>query len=490
MDKADLEITEEQFIDDICRTVEKITTDESLVKGFEEIARESKAKLERLKKSRRRGDNFRVTDIVNPMHAYFDIKNGNLVDPPDLKSKFDYGNRMENKVKNILLKDPNFTVSQGDVCGDSWGLNDVRGRIDFRLGDMLIEFKTSEEDVPDEEAVFCNHPQDLEQLILYVLFTNRQRDEHRLLYLTGRYPENNIRCFKVKIRNAKKVAEYFVQRRDKLKESLKTSNYSGLGKCRYFSSLCKFKINHMCSCSTEQDIDIQRVKENVSLEFIRGDLDTKINDYIKNKDSFLGFWDIFTPRRFFLSETHPFEFLGGFDNENRENFQLRKQIEYDLQSKGLIKRNMLGDAYPKFSEEYLSIEIDKNAGSEKKQTKKFPIIIRVSNQKTGGGEYKLRSSYKAQIGLICSLTKSDIGYIFVFFKNSNTGILKKLKFTNLRKIKATSSKLMLNIQKSLAGNIPPSKLPECPEFIKNKKCYNDCLCNSESCLKDKTDVGL
>lgn len=478
MKEADSKITMDQFVKRICGKVESILTDESLVKDFEEIAIEAKGKLEKFENGRLRGQNFRVTDIVNPMQAYFDIKGPSLDNPPELKYKFAYGKFMENKVKNILSKDPKFIVSQGQVYGDSLGLNDVRGRIDFRLGNTLVEFKTSEEDIPNEETVFRDHPQDLEQLLLYILFTGRIQDEHRLLYLTGRHPNNNIRCFRVKIKDARKIVEYFIQRRDKLKEALRNSNYSGLGKCRYLSSFCKFEKNHMCSCTTESNIDIFAIRNNVFLKSVSGDLDTKISNHIAEKETLLSFWNIFTPRRFFLRNVHPFEFLGDFEEEDLKNFQLRKEIEHALLNKGLIKRNTLNESYPKISEEYFSLAISTKTHTEKSKSKRSPIIIRVQDLNTWGGDYRLPPYYKAQLGLICSLAKHNIGYIFIFFKNSNAGILSKLKFNKLGEIRNTSAKLMKNMLKSIVGDLDPSELPECPEFIRGKSCYKECICEA------------
>lgn len=487
MTKEGLEFTGESLIKYICNKIRKTTTEETLVKKFEEIAIRSKERSKTLESDRRRKSNFWVTDIINPMHAYLDIQKNKVNNPPELETKLGYGRIMENRIKKILLTDPEFISSQGNVNGEHWGLADVTGRIDFRLRDTLIEFKTSEEDVPDEEMVLNKHPQDLEQLILYILFTGRVREEHRLLYLTGKYPNNEIRCFKVKIKNVKTIARYFVERRDKLKKSLENLNPSGLGKCRYFGSLCKFELSQICSCSKEQNIDIEKIRKNVSLKYIEDDLVKRITDYTNSGAvALMRFWDIFTPRRFFLSETYLLELIEDFENEKRENFQLRMQIEQDLLEKGLIDKNSLHSEYPEIFQGFFSINSLKKTSSERDETKKYPILIRVEEKNNKGREYELSRYYKAQLGLICSLIKSDVGYVFVFFKNPEAGIIKKLNFNDLREVREFSSELMKDVQKSLDKKLLPRNLPECPEFIKRQKCYRECLCNSQNNLNDES----
>ena len=116
MKEADSKITMDQFVKRICGKVESILTDESLVKDFEEIAIEAKGKLEKFENGRLRGQNFRVTDIVNPMQAYFDIKGPSLDNPPELKYKFAYGKFMENKVFQVVSCSPHLSLLRVLKC--------------------------------------------------------------------------------------------------------------------------------------------------------------------------------------------------------------------------------------------------------------------------------------------------------------------------------------------------------------------------------------
>ncbi|EQD60403.1 hypothetical protein B2A_03699, partial [mine drainage metagenome] len=193
-------MTGDRFDLEISGNVLRVSKNETLVKNFEDVAKREKNRFDESEKNSGRGKNFRVTDLINPISAFFDIKNPDLENPSELMSRFIYGKFVERRVEGILSKVREFVVSQGNVDGSKCGLEDVRGRIDLRLGGMIVEVKTSERDIPDVETLLREHPQDLEQLLLYVLFSGREGQDHRLLYLTGVDSQRKARCFKVKIK--------------------------------------------------------------------------------------------------------------------------------------------------------------------------------------------------------------------------------------------------------------------------------------------------
>ena len=332
-----------------------------------------------------------------------------------------------------------------------------------------MEFKTSEKDVPDEETILNEHPQDLEQLLLYILFTGREGQEHRLLYITGKHPLNIVRNFKVKIKDAKRVNDYFIKRRDGLKAALENSDPSGLGKCRYYGSLCKFKKSVVCTCSGESEIDINTLRNSVFIKPVSEDLDRKISQEFVGKDLSFRFWDFFIPRRWYLTTKNPFEFIQNDDGDDFKNYRLRKRILNALVEEGVMKKQSLIGEYPNLREQYYSISDNE---------KQYPVLIRVQDTNILNHTKQLLPIYKAQIGLICSFANIQIGYVFVFYRNSEVGVLWKVEFSKLGGIRNHVEKLMEMMRRVLEGKVQPNKLPDCVDFMKREKCYSECPCKS------------
>ena len=293
----------DDLIAEIARRADRIEVVETYSREFEDTTRLGIEKLSSFNNNGGRGKNLRVTDVINPIFAYLDILEKPVKNPPELEVKFNYGRFIEGKVEAILRKEREFTVSQGNIDGSRYGMPDVRGRSDFRIGDRIIEFKTSEYDIASSETLTERNPQDLEQLLLYVLFTGREAQDHRLLYLIGRYPNLSAREFKVKIKNKEEILQYFQGRIQELKDAIASEDTSKLGRCRYYTSICKFKETGICHCDQKQPIDITSLLDNVYVARYSGDLEGIISERKISGEKAIGIWDLFAPRRWFSRET-------------------------------------------------------------------------------------------------------------------------------------------------------------------------------------------
>ncbi|MCL4450326.1 MAG: hypothetical protein M1386_03295 [Candidatus Thermoplasmatota archaeon] len=246
------------LIEEIGKQVKAGLADESISIRFEDPSRQEVLRQETTKEGRRTTRQLRVTDLVNPMQWFYDVKGPVIADPPELRRRFDYGKAMERKVTEILSNEPGFIhlAEQGKLNGAICRMNEVNGKIDFRIGNSIIEFKTAEDAITDEEDLFKNHPQNLEQLLLYILFSGRERYEHKLLYVTGKYPNLVPVAFKVKVTDKGKLVNYFAVRLVRMKSVAEKNVPAGLGKCRCHNYFCKFKESKTCSCSRETEIAI------------------------------------------------------------------------------------------------------------------------------------------------------------------------------------------------------------------------------------------
>lgn len=457
--------------------VERTQQDETNNTHFETLAKAVVKEMEIQNNTSPRGKNLRVTDICNPMQYYYDIQTPNLLDPSDLQEKFDYGKFVETRVRNILSREKGFVVFQGNVDGSKCDMADVKGKIDFRINDGIIEFKTSEYDIPDTNTLYSRNPQDLEQLLLYALFTERSNREHFLLYLTGRYPSLTPREFKIKITNRDKLIQYFKERRDRIANAVVTKNPEGLGRCRYFTPTCKFK--GVCNCNNENEIDLTVIKDNVRVTAVQGDLCdklTKINFGQDYRNTF-GLWDIFSPRRWILNNSQPFIY-SEWAEDSKESYYLRRGIEAKFVDEGLLVNEPMSEELPEMKYGLFWINPGKNDANNESESKKYPFLVRVTDNTPRKSSY-LNEAHTDQLGLACALGDTEIGYLFVFYRDSNASVLYKVKFNKLGKVKKMAEEIIMRSIKSLEGNKLNSTLPFCPNFVK-KTCSVGCLCASEA----------
>jgi len=465
----------DNFIKEISEKCSSQTTDETSNTALEEVANKVNKSMGGKDANSGRGDNLRVIDLCNPMQAFYDINEPEIPNPEELKAKFGYGKFVEERVNIILSREKGYAIWQGKVDGRNYGMSDVKGKIDFRIKERIIEFKTSEYDIPNEDTLFAKNPQDLEQLLLYILFSGRTNDEHTLLYLTGSYPNLVPREFRVSIKKREKIESYFKSRYDKLKEANKSKNPKGLGKCRYFNATCKFRSNRKCNCDTEEDIDISELKNNIFVKLAEEGLGNKLTraQLFENYEKSVGIWDIFTPRKWFMKLKNPLKYEE-WEDDDEDKYELRKEIENELVEEEKLIRDRLSDDLPEIKDHlFLKVPTSDPATNQSRE-EEYPILIRV--QDFVGLKYRqLNDYYIAQIGLACALSKNDTGYVFVFYRKSEVGILYKIKFSKLGNIRQEALEIIKRSIKSAEKNELDPSLPFCPEFVMNR-CRDDCPC--------------
>lgn len=470
----------DDFIEEIAQQLKLGLADESISIRFEGPSRDEVHKQVSNTASRRTGKQVRVTDLVNPMQWFYDITGPSVDDPPELRKKFDYGKAMERKVTSILSNESGFIplAEQGRINGASCGMDEVKGRIDFRIGNSIIEFKTADENLTNEEYLLKNHPQNLEQLLLYVLFSGRERYEHKLLFLTGQYPNLIPVEFKVKITDREKLVDYFTRRLEGMKVAVQKNDPSGLGKCRYHHSLCKFDKSKVCNCEKESEVNIGPIRDSVRVQLIKGDLDTKLSKAAVADKHYIGIWDLFTPRRWVVRESNPLELLGYEDSDKMQLYDLRKRIESRLVEEKVIARNEFAEADIGIAEHYYSFSTGKTGQDSKKGVTDIPVLIRVIDKDSKEIKGKIYKAYLPQIGIISSLIGKSTGYVFVYFTKSDNGVLTEIKVNGSKKIKDRVKQILEDMKKSLDVRSIKGDLPSCPEFIQSSCTSINCLCRT------------
>ena len=440
----------------IINTVDTRKQNESLVSNFEGLAKEVTEDYDKTGKKTRKPDSFRVTDLVNPMQAYMDIKNPDLVNPEELEGLFAYGIFVEQKVISLLKRNEGFASYQGSVNGKVIGMPEVKGLIDARIGDSIVEIKSSEKDLSSVEELFTRNPQDLEQLLLYSLFTNRERYYHYLLYVVGRHPKVTFRLFKVKITKSVKLVEYFKDRLANLKLSLNNEMPNGLGKCRYFEGPCKFRQSNLCGCEKEKEIDVVFIRDSTYIQLI--DSQDEFPELFQSYGESLStrYWDLFQPRKWLLNQTNPFY----YENWGDDYYYLRRELEERLVRVADCDVKRRSSSNENINDSFLAYKDD-------------PLLVRLPKTISATGTFN--EWYLAQLGLRVITEKKKKGYIFVYYKDNKIGKLFEVTFKDRNDALDAINRAIEQMKRTYFRKSDSSKLPKCPEFVRDK-CKGGCLC--------------
>lgn len=368
-------------------------------------------------------------------------------------------------------------VREEEVNGGMDGLPEVRGRIDFRIDNHIIEFKTTSHDINSESDVLNKNPQDLEQIVFYAALSGRVHEEHYLVYYEQDHQEL-FRAFTVRIRSGADPISYMRNRLDAMINSILNSDPETLGRCRYFEYGCKFSTNKICSCGTFSPLDPSFLYNEVVIERNR-ELEAKLdegrmNSSIQGYGSF-SLWDLLIPRRTYLerkglldpaeeAETlNPDETLININNAVYDSgiYRERREIRINGRSLGYVPMVSLATVPDGGGEQYERI---------------YPALVRSYGFEPDKlSTSKLSPFYILRLAMICSLTGSNAGYIIVGFRND--GIRAKCFRVRFRDLPAIRDKIMERIEEmeySISSD-RTEHLPHCPSFVQNN-CGMACLC--------------
>jgi hypothetical protein len=278
------------------------------------------------------------------------------------------------------------------------------------------------------------------------------------------------REFRVKIKDKEKIISYFKARHDKLKKAIETRNSQGLGKCRYFNATCKFKLEGLCNCDNEEDIDISEIKNNVFVELVEDGIGNKIanTQLIQNYEKSIGIWDIFTPIKWLMKIENPYDY-DDWEDDDEYKYEIRKEIEKQLVEEGVLTKDRLSVDIPEIKD-HLFLQIPSgDPATNESYSKKYPILIRVQD---GNSNQPLNDYYKAQIGLACALSNNNTGFVFVFYRNHEVGTLYKIIFSKLGNIKQEALNIINETVRSAKEKKCTLSLPFCPKIVRDNcnKC--------------------
>lgn len=295
------------IIDEINGLVAGLTRDESLASLLENVMDQQ------LTEQPAPRNYYYVTHLTNPAQTFFSILHPDIKKPPELARKLARGKQLHSFASVWLRSLPDFVVEEGTIDGAWVNLLGVRGKIDYRLGDSILEFKTKDDPPETPEEIISSYPQDLEQLAFYSVIHPYSPKVNYLVFMKNSSPFD-LKAFRVVTEGVGTIKSILISRISTLNESFETKDPSRLGRCRYYEGGCQFHVSGSCSCDRLEPIDTGALQRSVRINF---DEDfTKRLEEARNAygmpDSFsLSTRDIIAPRK------HYMEVISGLESPYR-----------------------------------------------------------------------------------------------------------------------------------------------------------------------------
>jgi hypothetical protein len=418
---------------------------------------------------------FYLTELVNPIQAYWE-RTSKIEKPLELRRKLILGNKIHNLAGVWFRNLPNFEVQEAILDGIYVGIEGVRGKIDFRIGDSIIEIKSKPFPVEDIQTIFNDYPQDLEQLLFYTALSTKLNKTNYLVFIVDEHPYN-LSAFKVEIDDIKSIKTLLNTRINLLNKAIVNKNPEMLGKCRYKETGCHYLDNKICNCEQIEKINIDLLKNNIKISRdidFESELDTVKTNYMNRFKDVLSPYQLLFPRKWYkwaingdedefirspLREAD--ESLLEWAIRNVPEFKIPTDFNTEIWSPSELAINI-----PK---KFVSLHISGEGSIT------VPYISKVS------GMYdikKIDTPHEIALGqmaITCAFTGIPKGVIFVLYPSLGRRIYSYvINFSDLNYIKNAIIEQFDKIEDAIK-NSDPSGLDRCMSFMKNG-CGDGCLC--------------
>lgn len=174
---------------------------------------------------------FFLTSLCSPMDTYMKSKFPDIKPSLETLKQYSIGNKFHSLAINWFQKMDGFESSESVLDGVYFGLP-VRGKIDAKIGNCIVELKTKEIIPNNEKELVEKYPQDIEQVGFYACIDPLKPETNYLIFLSHENP-SKLKTFKIIIKDFNKIKLVLKERIDELKDALEKNDPSRLGKCRY-----------------------------------------------------------------------------------------------------------------------------------------------------------------------------------------------------------------------------------------------------------------
>ena len=429
-------------------------------------------------------DYFYVTELVNPIFAYWSRK-VEIINPPEIQSKLSYGKKIHYLSRYWFEKIDGVTISEANLAGAYTGLGNISGKVDYFKGNSIIEFKTKNKEIESIEDLLENYPQDLEQLLIYSVLSSAEENFHYLVFSeeSGDSQRRNFKAFRIKINDHEAIRNFAKSRRDLLENAIRSDNCENLPRCRYFESGCKFKENEMCSCA-----GLSPINANDLLRFIEIEEDQQMASELKaaNDSTSSSFdtsdpnylWNVLLPMKWYHDK---FDYYRNEDDYNEESdyqkVASRTAIEAAIYRSGIL---ISGDDLKRLSE----IDILKLGGYRKyihayipsisRDQLTIPYYIKITKARTIFESQKLPEIYNAQGVCLAVNSGNKCAAAVVSYPQRDYEVAVYIICADTDKVKKTINVVKSAMKKASQGGA--SDLPLCPEYMRASCQFDSCAC--------------
>jgi len=427
-------------------------------------------------------DYFYVTQLVNPAQTYWDKTTGGIPKPPELRRKLAKGNRLQGIVSIWFQKLPDFMVESSKLDGAIVGLRGVRGELDYRIGESIIELKTKDKLPLTPDEIFTKFPQDLEQLMIYSTLHPLNPKINYLVFMTNKKPYK-FATFRVTIKDFGQIRGLIEERINSIKKAIAEKNPAELGKCRYYGHGCQYEKEH-CNCKDIPPLRNQTFDTAIEIKFdkeFNEKLETAKEKSGEKEIDWFSLWEVLNPRLHYLDRIigKVQEYTDqGFDKDAFDAciWSAIKKLNMDL---NLIERQEIysNKKEPRIKTAFRWLKIP-HSGKTEYQT--LPFIYKVSRTSTKSQTMIPNEFHLAQLGVLCAAHGVSRGLIIVIYPFLDKLVrVFQIDFKDMKIMQKLIEKRLDDCEQAETEQ-KPLLLDPCPDFInKNKKCPLTRICHSE-----------
>jgi len=417
-------------------------------------------------------DYFFMTQLCSPMDKYLEINFPNVEPSLEAKKRRDIGRKIHHFAESWFKKIEGFESSESILDGIYFNLP-VRGRIDARINNSLIELKTKDIIPETKEELIEMYPQDIEQLGFYTCIDPLKPKINYLVFLSHENP-SRLKVFKVSIKNFNRIKYVLKKRIDDFDKALKEKNPSNLGRCRYCGNKCKIGKKDNCEwfnlpkkeCEILDYVDISQDE----------DFSKKIEEVMRSWDGFqntLFPYNILVPRKYFRKHLLEVEddFVEEADHVRNKNYI--KELAFELKKSFPPQDNEIPE--PIFSEIFFSKHGWINLISSMNRSGEILPFIAYASKDERLGALDKPSQYKlAELGITVSNFNLSKGIVIIYYPKVGEDKYKVFEISyNFDQSCKTKIKEIIEILKS-EDIRRISELPKCPWYVHKPGEPNDC----------------
>jgi hypothetical protein len=370
---------------------------------------------------------YYITHVTNPAQTYHSRQNPGVKKPPAIARKLAYGKQLHNYAGIWFKNLPDYFAEEGLLDGAWVDIFGVRGKIDQRFGDSLLELKTKDSLPESNEEIFSLYPHDLEQIAFYSVIHPKSPKNNYLVFMKNSKPFE-MKAFKIGIKDKGTLKTILLSRISLLDEAFKKQDSSKLGQCRYYKTGCQYHDSDCCACKDAKPLNIDPLQRSVEISY--DDEFTKQLEDAKEKTGIpevfcLSTRDILVPRKHYL------ENVIGYDSTymNPQEDEFKACLWSSI---GIFKRRYGIELEKSERQSVVQAQRDPRArigfrwmkikSSVHREGEIVPYIEKVSM--TNDMKFTKPSQYHmAEIGLICSLYGKSKGLIIRVFPNLDKRVM-------------------------------------------------------------------